>query len=195
VKSRIAYCVTVGLMVPCLAAGQSTAASSKDRLSLEAALRLALENNRALQSARLETEKADDELAVARTHRLPSFETSVTSSYLLTPVSFSFPRGSFGDFAGIGPVPATDTMITTPRRPSIFVSSQLTQPISQLFQIGLTIRGAAKARDIDRESVRDDYTDLLARTLKTLPMVSKVERIGLLEERVHLEYSQERLAA
>jgi multidrug efflux pump subunit AcrB len=41
----------------------------------------------------------------------------------------------------------------------------------------------------------DDYTDLIARTLKTLPMVSKVERIGLLEERVYLEYSQERLAA
>jgi multidrug efflux pump subunit AcrB len=41
----------------------------------------------------------------------------------------------------------------------------------------------------------DDYTDLIARTLKTLPMVSKVTRTGLLQERVYLEYSQERLAA
>ncbi|HKB12930.1 MAG TPA: efflux RND transporter permease subunit [Vicinamibacterales bacterium] len=41
----------------------------------------------------------------------------------------------------------------------------------------------------------DDYTDLITRTLKTLPMVSKVTRHGLLDERVFLEYSQERLAS
>jgi multidrug efflux pump subunit AcrB len=49
----------------------------------------------------------------------------------------------------------------------------------------------------DKYSYRelDDYTDLMTRTLKTLPIVSKVTRAGLLQERVYLEYSQERLAA
>jgi multidrug efflux pump subunit AcrB len=49
----------------------------------------------------------------------------------------------------------------------------------------------------DKYSFRelDDYTDLITRTLKTLPIVSKVTRTGLLQERVYLEYSQERLAA
>jgi multidrug efflux pump subunit AcrB len=49
----------------------------------------------------------------------------------------------------------------------------------------------------DKYSYRelDDYTDLISRSLKTLPIVSKVTRSGLLEERVYLEYSQERLAA
>jgi multidrug efflux pump subunit AcrB len=49
----------------------------------------------------------------------------------------------------------------------------------------------------DKYSYRelDDYTDLITRTLKTLPIVSKVTSIGLLQERVYLEYSQERLAA
>jgi multidrug efflux pump subunit AcrB len=49
----------------------------------------------------------------------------------------------------------------------------------------------------DKYSYRelDDYTDLISRTLKTLPIVSKVTRAGLLQERVYLEYSQERLAA
>jgi multidrug efflux pump subunit AcrB len=41
----------------------------------------------------------------------------------------------------------------------------------------------------------DDYTDLLVRALKTLPMVSKITRTGLLEERIFLDYSQERLAS
>jgi multidrug efflux pump subunit AcrB len=49
----------------------------------------------------------------------------------------------------------------------------------------------------DKYSYRelDDYTELIARTLKTLPIVSKVTRSGLLDERVFLEYSQERLAS
>ena len=49
----------------------------------------------------------------------------------------------------------------------------------------------------DKYSYRelDDYTDLISRTLKTLPIVSKVTRSGLLQERVYLEYSQERLAS
>jgi len=49
----------------------------------------------------------------------------------------------------------------------------------------------------DKYSYRelDDYTDLIARTLKGLPIVSKVTRSGLLDERIYLEYSQERLAS
>jgi multidrug efflux pump subunit AcrB len=49
----------------------------------------------------------------------------------------------------------------------------------------------------DRYTYRelDTHTDLLVRSLKTLPMVSKVTRTGLLQERVYLEYSQERLTA
>jgi multidrug efflux pump subunit AcrB len=49
----------------------------------------------------------------------------------------------------------------------------------------------------DKYSYRelDDFTDLIARTLKTFPIVSKVTRSGLQPERVYLDYSQERLAA
>ncbi len=49
----------------------------------------------------------------------------------------------------------------------------------------------------DKYSYRelDDFTDLIVRNVKTLPMVSKVTRAGLLDERVFLEYSQERIAS
>jgi len=40
----------------------------------------------------------------------------------------------------------------------------------------------------------DDFTELIKRTLQTIPQVSKVDRIGLLDERIYLSYSQERLA-
>lgn len=56
-------------------------------------------------------------------------------------------------------------------------------------------RLAAVAGDKYTYRELDDYTDLLVRALKTLPIVSKVTRSGLLPERVYLEYSQERLAS
>src|SRR5262249_28668172 len=49
----------------------------------------------------------------------------------------------------------------------------------------------------DKYSYRqmDDFTDLIEKTLKTVPQVSKVARSGNLDETVYLVYSQERLAS
>src|SRR5262245_4289476 len=49
----------------------------------------------------------------------------------------------------------------------------------------------------DKYSYRelDDFTDLIQRTLQTVPLVSKVSRSGVLEERIFLDYSQERIAS
>jgi multidrug efflux pump len=41
----------------------------------------------------------------------------------------------------------------------------------------------------------DDFTDLIKRTLQTVPEVSKIDRSGVLNESIYLEYSQERLAS
>jgi multidrug efflux pump len=41
----------------------------------------------------------------------------------------------------------------------------------------------------------DDYTELIQRTLQTVPQVAKVYRAGVLPEQIYLQYSQERLAA
>jgi multidrug efflux pump subunit AcrB len=55
------------------------------------------------------------------------------------------------------------------------------------------LRGAAGDKYTYREM--DEYTELLEKTLKTLPIVSKVARSGVLSEAVYLLYSQERLAS
>jgi multidrug efflux pump len=49
----------------------------------------------------------------------------------------------------------------------------------------------------DRYTYRqlDDFTDLIQRTLQRVPIVSKVQRAGVLPEQIYLEYSQDRLAA
>jgi multidrug efflux pump subunit AcrB len=66
----------------------------------------------------------------------------------------------------------------------------------------VVIRGtnevASQLRSVagDRYSYRelDDFTDLIMRTLQTVPMVSKVARYGILKESIYVEYSQERLS-
>ena len=49
----------------------------------------------------------------------------------------------------------------------------------------------------DKYSYRemDNFTDVIERQLKLIPLVSKVERVGVLDERVYLTFSQNRLAA
>jgi len=71
--SRIAtYCFLASL-TPAVVAAQSATGSGNELLSLEAAIRIAIENNRQLQAARLNVEKADADVASARTRGLPAF--------------------------------------------------------------------------------------------------------------------------
>ena len=159
--SRIAtYCFLASL-TPAVVAGQPATGSGNERLSLEAAIRIAIENNRQLQSVRLDVDKADADVASARTHRLPVFDLEVTASQLLTPVEFGFPMAAFGEFPGIGPIPAVDTTVKVPRQPTMYVYSQVSQPISQLFRINLGIENAVASRDIEREHVRSQQLSLI----------------------------------
>jgi outer membrane protein TolC len=155
------YCV-LALLLPTAVAAQTASIPVGDTLSLEAALRLAVERNVSLQSARLQVEKAYEDIAVARTRRLPSFDTSVTASELLTPVGFTFPAGALGVYPGTGPIPSTDMRITTPRQPMAYVSAQVSQPLSHLVGIGLGIRIAATGRDIERERLRAQQLSLVS---------------------------------
>jgi outer membrane protein TolC len=145
--------------------GQSSqsrgAGAAAERLSLDAAIALAVAHNRSLASANSQVAKATADLAAAKTRRMPSFEASVSASYLLTPVEFSFPQGAFGEIPGVGPFPVTDTTLESPRAPSVFVSSQVAQPLTQLFRINLGIQNAATAREIERERVRGAQQDVV----------------------------------
>jgi outer membrane protein TolC len=139
--TKTAWCWTLAVLLPTAAAAQSPGVV--ERLSLDRAIRLAADDNRQLQAARLQVRKADTDMAAARTRRMPMFDAEVTASQLLTPVDFAFPRGAFGDFPGTGPISAADTAVSVPRQPTYHVSSRVSHPLSQLFQIGLGVQGAS----------------------------------------------------
>jgi outer membrane protein TolC len=140
-----------------------TAANAQDArvLSLEQAVGIALAHNKSLANATLQVEKAANDLASAKTHRLPQFQVEAQASQLLQPVHLTFPRGAFGTFDGIGPVPATDSAVTTPSKLSFLTSVEATQPLTPLLKINLNVKlqETAKAREI--EQLRDSQLALI----------------------------------
>jgi outer membrane protein TolC len=153
-KTRVDIVCFVLTLLPAVVAAQSPTVTVTERLSLDTAVKLALENNRQLQNSALQLQKAGEDVGIARTRRLPVFDIEGQASHLLTPVNFSFPQGAFGDFSGIGPIPATDTDVSVPQQMTYYFSSQVSQPITQLFRIGLGINSAVAAHAIEQEHVR-----------------------------------------
>jgi outer membrane protein TolC len=146
------FCLLVGTSVSALA--QDSAPSELAMLTLDQAVSIAHANNRSVKNAQLVTSIDKDQIAEARTYRFPSLNLYALGSQLLTPVDFTFQRGAFGSFSGIGPVPATDTRIHTPLRPTFYAVTQFSQPLSQQYKIGLNIKQAKLAKLVDEQKLR-----------------------------------------
>jgi outer membrane protein TolC len=129
-------------------------ADSVPVLTLEQAVQLALTNNRSVRIASLEVDKSKWQIAEVKTKRLPSFSADIIGSQLLNEISYTFPEGAFGIYPGIGPIPSTDTKVTTPRQPVAFITSQASQPISQLYKIHLGIRSQEVSSQLNSEKLR-----------------------------------------
>ncbi|HEY7547091.1 MAG TPA: hypothetical protein VID27_19515, partial [Blastocatellia bacterium] len=72
-------------------------------LTLEQAIAIALRGNTQIRNAEIDVNKAGAGFAATRTRRLPNFSFEVIGSQQLTPIDFTFERGVFGTFPGIGP--------------------------------------------------------------------------------------------
>jgi outer membrane protein TolC len=139
------------LIVPRVAQCQQAAA---EVLTLEQAIELALRDNRQIKNAMLELNKSEDRLAAARARRLPEFKLNALGSQLLSSLDFKFEQGVFGNYPGIGPIPAKDSVISTPRRPTFIMVGQINQPLSQLYRIGLNLKQLGAGHEIAWQEMR-----------------------------------------
>lgn len=139
---------------PVLAMCQSATGGEAGTLSLDEAITLALRENRDVKTAVLEIGKAGDRLSAARTRRLPEFKFYGLGSELLSSIDFRFDQGVFGSYPGIGPIPAQNTVISTPRKPNYYFIGQINQPISQLYRTNLNLKQLALGREIAEQQAR-----------------------------------------
>lgn len=169
---RTGTCVVLGYLLhasligaPGLLHGQT--------LTLQQAIESAEANNRAIRSARLEHAKADHEISVARTYRLPVFSVTALGSQSLASLGLTFPQGSLGVYPGTGPIPGKSTTLNGPLQPSGIFYGSITQPLSQQYKIGLGIKLAQVGTELAGEAIRS----------KRLATVNEVRRLyyGILQ--------------
>ncbi|MGH8524618.1 MAG: TolC family protein [Gammaproteobacteria bacterium] len=118
-------------------------------LTLDQAVSLALRDNREVKSSQLEVGKAGDEVAAARTQRLPSM-------HVYSLVSQQFLKHDAADNSGTDVVPGLGPFfsIGTARRPTAIFAGQILQPLSQQHRIRLEIMQAGLAREVEGEKLR-----------------------------------------
>jgi outer membrane protein TolC len=128
----------VGLLIAATCAGSAGAQTSIPIVPLLDAIRAALAQNRDLQQAQTEVDKAAEQIESARTNRLPKLNLAFLEPVFISnldvrlgPLSVGLPH----NFA--------------------FASATATQPISQLYDVGLGVRAASLSRDAAAERLRD----------------------------------------
>ena len=136
------------------ASAQDARSASPGPLTLDDAIAIAIKNNRDITSAAHSVANADLAIATAKSYRLPQFSVAALSGQAITEVGVDFPAGAFGVFEGLGPVPAVNTTVTSPRRPMIFAQASVAQPITQLIKTNLNVKATAVGRDIEQERRR-----------------------------------------
>jgi outer membrane protein TolC len=170
-----------------MAVGAPGRAKADEVLTIEHAVRLALQNNAALLRAAQQVARAEQQVQAARTRRLPNLEVEAMAGTTLSPLRVSFPQGAFGTFPATGPIPSADTIVEAPRAVSGSVSATVAQPITQLHRIGLGTRMNELTRDLEKEKLREQRAALVA----------EVRRLyyGLLQLQSVLSAKEEQLRA
>jgi outer membrane protein TolC len=144
-------------------------------LTLEEAVQMALSGNRSLGIVTLEVENAHEQVSLTKIQRLPGWNSYALGSQLLNSLDWTFPKGAFGTFPGIGPVPASNTSIVTPARSSGLVVEQVTQPLSQLYKIHLSLRAQELALGITDEKLRAERQSVVDSVKQTYCAVLQSE--------------------
>jgi outer membrane protein len=102
-------------------------------------VRVAAANNRAIQVAELEREKAIGEVKAAKTSRFPILSVTALGSQPLSQLGITLERGSLGVYPFDGPIPGKTTTLESPLRFGFIGYASVAQPLSQQHKIGLGI--------------------------------------------------------
>lgn len=164
----------------------SPVAWCQETLTLDQAVAAALKSNRLVRAARLEVEKADDAVEMARTYRLPQFNFRLYELQFLTRSDFLFPGGVFGSFPMIGPVPPANTPVYIARRPASIPYFQATQPLTQLRRVKLGVELQRLGQMIAQEKLREQQQDITNQV--------KTAYYNLLQAQSGIEATEEALA-
>jgi outer membrane protein TolC len=158
------YRVCFGLLLALTAlpvwAQSPDADSASPLLTLDEAVHIATANNREVRNSQLNVTKAKETVAQAKTNYFPKLDSYVLGGVPLQPLHFTVPAGSFGTYSGVGPIPATNSNITSPVRLGAFIDASAAQPLTQLYKVKLSVEQARLGTDLAREDVRGQEQEI-----------------------------------
>jgi len=140
----------------------SNADTQASVLTLDEAVSLALQHNWNVKNSVLEAQKYDFQVSTARSRRKPQFQFSMLGGELLHSFDFTFDKGVFGTYPGVGPIPGTNAKVHSPAVFTTYLTGSIDQPLTQQYKIGLGIHATELGRDIAREDVRAERQKIAA---------------------------------
>ncbi len=105
------------------------------QITLDQAVALALENNSYLKIARAKVREQEKKAAAARADFFPHLSTEANYMRLAEPQHIEIPRGAFGVFKDLGPVPASSLALIQGADRFFYSTTTLAQPLTQIIKI------------------------------------------------------------
>jgi outer membrane protein TolC len=150
------------LLVHARAQAQQVAHPQAESLTVDQAIALALENNHAVRIGRLEVEKSDDQIAAAKTFRLPALHAYSLVSGNLATNELQVPNPSNTLFPGVGPF----FSLNVERKPTALIGASVIQPLTQQYRIGLQIKLQRLSRDVAQAKLRQQRNETIDQVKK-----------------------------
>jgi len=192
---RLLFRIVLAVIASGLFVLPAAADDQPEVLTVDQAVKLAVANNRMLKITALQLADSKESYLAFKTHRYPNFSTYIFASELLAPISFTVPAGQFGTYPGIGPIPATNTPITTPQQPTAYVMASVSQPLLTLYKINIGVAGKGLQVDMAAQqlvgkrqavvaNVRETYytalqlSDAIDATQGSIKQYEELERIS-----------------
>ena len=141
---------------------QSTSLSAES-LTLDQAIDLALLNNHAIKIAQFGVARAEEEISVAKTSRLPSLHMHTLFSGNLARNNIKIPNPAANQFPGLGPF----FLLTQERRLSTVFATTAVEPLSQQYRIGLHIKLERLSREMAQVKLRQQHNETIDLVKKT----------------------------
>lgn len=133
---------------------QESEEGTGDLLTVDQAVALAVTENRQVKNAALEVEKATDDIAAARARRWPSLHLSLRGTHSFTQESYTVKAGQLGEYPATGPLPGTDIKLKSAIDIGGFLSTEVVQPLSQQYRIGLGIQQLELGQELTGQQLR-----------------------------------------
>jgi len=151
----------VALLLPVPAFAGDPGSDPPEILTLDRAIQIARHKNRNVDNQVMETQDSITKLKSQRTYYFPQIEVEVIASHYLTEVEIALQQGMMGAIpnpsggGGNISIPPQDLTVTPMDGDFYYtIKTQVTQPLSQLYQISLEVKQAGLGVEVSRSQLK-----------------------------------------